>query len=495
MHAHSAPSGESVPVDASLRGASLGARVQQLLDERQGEFAVLGLGLSGESAARLLHALDIAVYASDSGTSDDVAAAAGRLARAGISADVGTHDLARIARAVCVVVSPGIPPGVPPLRAAQQAHIPVVSEVEIGLRLLRDAKYIAVSGTNGKTTTTSLIAHLLRALGTRAVEAGNIGTPVSQIALENNPPDWIALELSSFQLHDTPVVKPTVGVLTNLSPDHLDRYNNSTSEYYADKALLFANADTQSCWVVPGEGKEAMEMTARLRGRTLRFSTMRTDVDGCLDRTSGQLVVLGHSVVARADLPLAGDHNVANMLAALLAVMSAHPSHATPEARVLLAKAVATVKALPHRIEPVADVGEVLWLNDSKATNVSSTLVAIAGMTRPTVLLLGGRHKGEPYTALAEPLIHSGRAVIAYGESAELIKADLEPLLAGRVPVHCMPAAAFGEIIERARTLAQPGDAVLLSPACSSYDMFNNYSERGETFRALARGGLSGGTA
>jgi len=493
MAAHSTPLGESVPVDASLRGASLGARVQQLLDARTGEFAVLGLGASGESAARLLHAHGIAVYASDHGKSEDVAGAAQRLVQAGIAADAGSHDVARIRRAACVVVSPGIPPGVPPLKAAHEAQIPVVSEVEIGLRLLKNTRYIAVTGTNGKTTTTSLIAHLLRSLGTRVVEAGNIGTPVSEIALEEHPPEWMALELSSFQLHDTPAVKPTVGVLTNLSPDHLDRYNNDLAAYYADKALMFANASSPSCWVVPGEGKDALEMTAQLPGRTLRFSTIRTDVDAYLDRRSGQLVVLGHSIVPRSDLPLAGDHNVANLLAALLAVMSAHPSHATSEARGLLANAVSAVKALPHRIEPVADTGGVLWLNDSKATNVSSTLVAIAGMTRPTVLLLGGRHKGEPYAALAGPLLKSGRAVIVYGESAQLIKDDLEPLLARHVPLHFMPSASFRSIVEQARTLAQPGDAVLLSPACSSYDMFNNYQERGETFGMLARGELPAG--
>lgn len=505
MNADFVPAGESTPVEAAWRGAALGARVQQLLDERSGEFAVLGLGLSGESVAKLLQSHGVPVYASDIGKSEAVEAAGTRLNAAGIAADVGKHDLKRISRAVCVVVSPGIPPGVPPLKAAHEAGIPVVSEVEIGLRLLKNAHYIAVTGTNGKTTTTSLIAHLLLALGKRAVEAGNIGTPVSQIALDTSAkelitshvddPQWIALELSSFQLHDTPAVKPIVGVLTNLTPDHLDRYNNSTAEYYADKALLFANAEAESCWVVPAEGAEALAMTANLPGRTLRFSTVRNDVDAFLDRSTGQMMVLGHAIAPRANLPLAGDHNVANLLAALLAVMSADPSHATADARALLAQAVLTIKALPHRIEPVADAGGVLWLNDSKATNVSSTLVAIEGMTRPTVLLLGGRHKGEPYTALAAPLLRTGRAVIAYGESAALIKDDLEPMLTDRVPVHFMPDATFVDVIERARSLAQPGDAVLLSPACSSYDMFNNYKERGEAFGALARGEAPGGNS
>ncbi|MEP6834298.1 MAG: UDP-N-acetylmuramoyl-L-alanine--D-glutamate ligase [Gemmatimonas sp.] len=478
--------GTEIPFGDALNGRTLSAHVSWLLRNHHGEFAVLGLGLSGESVAKLLHANGVAVYASDNGKTKEIKAAVDRLAALGISAEAGDHDVARIKRATCVVVSPGIPPTVPPLKAARKSFIPIVSEVEIALQL-RSVPYIAVTGTNGKTTTTSLIAHLLRALDKDVEEVGNIGTPVSEVALRNTPPQWMSMELSSFQLHDTPSVKPTVGVLTNLTPDHLDRYNNSTAEYYADKALMFANAEANSHWVVPAEGTEALAMTRELPGRTTRFSTQRTDVDGFLDRKRGQLVLFGAPLAPRADFPLAGDHNVANVLAALLAVMAAHPSHATPAARVRLAAALSTITALPHRIEPVADIDHVLWLNDSKATNVSSSLVAISGMTRPTVMLLGGRHKGEPYTALAEPLLTHARAVIAYGESAQLIYDDLHPLLKKRVPVHLMANESFKKVMKLARTLAQPGDAVLLSPACSSFDMFANYKERGYKFAELAR--------
>ncbi|MEO7362213.1 MAG: UDP-N-acetylmuramoyl-L-alanine--D-glutamate ligase, partial [Gemmatimonadaceae bacterium] len=380
--------GTNVPFGDALACRALSAHVGWLLANHKGEFAVLGLGLSGESAAKLLQADGASVYASDVSKTKEVKAAAERLIALGISAEIGNHDIGRIKHASCVVVSPGIPPNVPPLKAARKAFVPIVSEVEIALQTSR-VPYIAVTGTNGKTTTTALIAHLLRALDKDVEEVGNIGTPVSEVALRQAPPEWMSMELSSFQLHDTPSVKPTVGVLTNLTPDHLDRYNNSIAAYYADKALLFANADATSHWVVPGEGVEALAMTRELPGRTVRFSTQRTDVEGYLDRARGQLVVFGAQLAPRADFPLSGDHNVANMLAALLAVMSAHPSHATPAARVRLAAALHTVTALPHRIEPVAEIDHVLWLNDSKATNVSSSLVAISGMTRPTVMLLG----------------------------------------------------------------------------------------------------------
>jgi UDP-N-acetylmuramoylalanine--D-glutamate ligase len=177
-------------------------------------------------------------------------------------------------------------------------------------------------------------------------------------------------------------------------------------------------------------------------------------------------------------------------LAAAVAVAVADETHATPEARARLADGLRTFRAIEHRIEPVGEFSGVLWINDSKSTNVASTLVALEGMTRPTVLLLGGRHKGEPYTALAEPLARVARAVLAYGESAPLIERDLSAPLAGRVPLERL-GSSFEAVVERARELAAPGDAVLLSPACSSYDMFANYEERGRAFKRLAAAGAT----
>jgi len=347
-------------------------------------------------------------------------------------------------------------------------------------------RYIATTGTNGKTTTTAMIGHLLRALGHEAADVGNIGTPVSELALQRIPPAWASLEMSSFQLHDTPGIMPDVGVLTTLSADHLDRYD-SVSAYYADKRLLFANGTVVSPWVVTADNADVDVLMRGVVGHVHRFSTQRTDVAAFLDRRDGMLHVLGAPLVTRRALTLAGDHNVANALAALLAVMVADPVHATHSSRAALALAIGTFRALPHRLEPVLDDGHVLWLNDSKATNVASTQVALAGMTRPTVLLLGGRHKGEPYTALLPELQRTARAVIAFGEATPLIVHDLEAALGLQVPVHAMPAASFEDVVARARSLAQSGDAILLSPACSSYDMFANYEERGRTFARLAQ--------
>jgi UDP-N-acetylmuramoylalanine--D-glutamate ligase len=449
--------------------------------EPRRETAVLGLGKSGVAASRLLLSKGVNVYASDSGSGPALESAAASLRELGARVDTGGHDLARIGRAEVVVASPGIPPSASPIVAARETGVPLVSEIEIALRYLPRSRLIAVTGTNGKTTTTALVGHLLRGIGADAIDAGNIGTPLSEAAMALRPPEWIALEMSSFQLHDTPSLNPTVGVLTNLSPDHLDRYPTEI-EYYADKALLFGNAADSSRWVLNADDDRVRRMTEGVKGRQFWFS-MHQDAEACYDRSSATLHVLGQRLISRDELSLIGDHNVANALAAALAVMVADESFATDDGRRRIASAFRSFRALPHRLESVGEYNGVAWINDSKATNVSSTLVAVQGMQRPTVLLLGGRHKGEPYTGLADAIREHVKHVIAYGEASALVEHDLT----GVVPLDRMNGD-FERVIVRAREVAAPGDAVLLSPACSSYDMFRNYEERGNRFRELAKG-------
>ncbi len=444
-----------------------------------GEVAILGLGKSGVAAAKLLLADGSRVYVSDSGSAIGVSDMARQLSDLGASVDVGGHDLARIKRAAKVVASPGIPPTSPAVIAARESGHPLISEIELALGYLSGTGIIAVTGTNGKTTTTSLIGHLLRGLGEDAVDAGNIGTPLSDLARRDNRPDWIALEMSSFQLHDTPSLAPDVGVLTNLTPDHLDRYLTA-GDYYADKMLLFANALEHSRWVLNRDDSRVMEMTSGLQGRKLYFS-LRDKADASFDDTSGKLQLFGSELLSRSELNLMGDHNVANALAAALAVGVASERFATPDAISQMGEALKTFNALAHRLEVVAEVDGIQWINDSKATNVSSAMVAIAGMRRPTVLLLGGRHKGEAYSSLSDAIRKSVKKIIAFGEAADEIEKDLD----GVVPIEKL-GDDFEEVMAKARESAESGDAVLMSPACSSFDMFRNYEERGERFRQLA---------
>jgi UDP-N-acetylmuramoylalanine--D-glutamate ligase len=440
---------------------------------RQGEVAVVGLGRSGQAACALLRREGLRVYASDVADSPAVRQTAARLAALGCAVHTGGHDIERIECCTLVVLSPGVPPDAPPVTAAHQRGVPVIAELDLGARFLQGTRLLVVTGTNGKTTTAALIGHLLDAAGLGPKDAaGNIGLPLCTVAQRSSPerPAWLSVEASSFQLHDCPSLTPAVGVLTNLAPDHLDRYP-SVEDYYADKKLMYRNASAASHWVTNGDDRLALKAAAAARGEHERFSLEIRQAEGFYDRPAGWLVLRGIPLLRRSDLELLGDHNVANALAASLAV----PREAE---RDRLAYGLRTFRALPHRLETIREVGGVVWVNDSKATNVSSTLVALQSMERPAVVLLGGRHKGEPYTGLA-PHLARARAVIAFGEAGPIVEQDLK----GKVPLE--RAGDFADVMARAKRLAQPGDAVLLSPACSSYDMFDNYEHRGRTFREM----------
>lgn len=439
---------------------------------------ILGLARSGRSAARLALARGHDVFASDAGSGDDVMQAAAEVRGMGATVETGGHNAVELASCDMIVLSPGIPPTVAILRDPGVARVQRVSELEFAFREL-GAPVIAVTGTNGKSTTTALTTHLLVQSGFNAVSAGNIGKALSDVALAEEQPDWVVVEASSFQLADIDTFAPRIGVLTNLSPDHLDRYP-SVEAYYADKARMFENATATSIWVLNAEDAAAMMMPGEADGRrrVFRVSTPLADAEegGWIDEAGDLRLRLDGAdtrLLNRSELRMLGEHNRANALAAAVAARSAG---ATPSA---IAEGLRTFGGLEHRLEVVADAGGILWVNDSKATNVTSTGVALRSLERPVVLLLGGRHKGEPYTALAG----AGRIrrVIAYGEAAPHIMRDLD----GQVPVEHV-AGGFEDVVARAAAVAQHGDAVLLSPACASFDMFRDYEDRGRTFRALA---------
>lgn len=442
---------------------------------RRGEVAVVGLMRSGRAAAELLRGSGAAVYASDVADTPALRENAAALRQAGCSVELGRHDLERMAKASAVVVSPGVPPDAPPVAAARRAGVPIEAELEFAARFLGGTRLIVVTGTKGKSTTTACIAHLLAALGLGdAGAAGNIGTALSAVALTGARPAYLAVEASSFQLHDSPTLAPAVGVLTNLSPDHLDRYT-SAEAYYADKALLFRNAAPSSRWVVNGDDAAALALAAPAAGRRETFSLEHRAAPGFYDRPARWLVLRGTPLLRRDALGLLGDHNVANALAALLAM----PEEADREE---LARALARFRPLPHRLEPVRELDGVLWIDDSKATILSAVEVALQSvpLPRPVVLLLGGRPKIESFAPLAKHLSRV-RTVVAYGEAAQLIERDL----AAAAPLVRVEARDFADVLARARRLAQRGDAVLLAPGCTSFDMFANAEERGRLFRAV----------
>jgi UDP-N-acetylmuramoylalanine--D-glutamate ligase len=439
---------------------------------RAGEAAVIGLARSGVSASRLLRRLGLAVYASDVKATPALEIAAAMLRADGCRVELGRHDLARIARASVCVLSPGVPPEAPPVVAAKQAGVPVVAELDLAARCLEQTRLIVTTGTKGKSTTASMIGAALSAAGLGPSEvAGNIGDSLTEVALGSRQPAWLSVEASSFQLHDAPALDPAVGVLTNLSSDHLDRYPDAAG-YYGDKKLLFRNARADSRWVLNGDQPEVGELAAGVAGIIERFSLDVRVADAWYDRSGGWLILRGMPLMRRADLTLLGDHNVANALAAALAV--------PPETdREKIAAALKGFRALHHRLEPVREVGGVLWVNDSKATTVSSALAAVRAMDRPVVLLLGGKDKGGDFSELV-PALERARGVIAYGQAGERIARELKG-----APGVAREGGDFAAVIARARQTARSGDAVLLSPACSSFDMFENAEQRGLEFTRL----------
>ena len=454
--------------------------------------AIIGLGASGEAAARLALLKGAEVHVTDA-KSEPAAAARGALLRErGAEIRLGGHDLDAIAAADTVVVSPGIPPSAPVLAALRARGVAWVSEPDFAGRFIASPLTV-VTGTNGKTTTATLSAHLLREAGVEVLLGGNvgeeIGPPASQVAVAEHeagcPADRVVLELSSFQLADTTEMTPDVGVMTNLGVDHLDRYG-SVEEYHRDKRRLFELGDETTTWVLNGDDDAVIEMAEGAPGTHLRFSLESTASPGSY-LADGHLVVdLGERadsvplrVAARSDLRLPGRHNLANALAAILATAAAGVPLDSA------AHALGSFVPLPHRLESLGSVAGVRWVNDSKATNVAATASSLESLASPVVLLLGGADKGEDFRALAPALRGRVRAVVAYGAAGERAAAEVEAATGGRIEVRRV-AGTFAEAVSEGARVAVPGETLLLAPACSSFDIFASYRDRGEAFRALA---------
>lgn len=443
------------------------------------KIGVLGLARSGVAAARLALKRRAEVYASDFADNEATREAAEMIRQAGGDAEVGGHDLAKLQQCSRIVLSPGIPPSAKVLRAPEIEDVPVIPELEFAYREL-EGPVIAVTGTNGKTTVTALTAHALRAAGKRADAGGNIGIALSELALKDPQPEVVVAETSSFQLGMTRSFSPEIGILTNLAPDHLDWYS-SVAEYYGDKAKLFQNATPESHWIINGEDEEAVQLPGSAAGNRYLFrisSEPAEGEEGGWLAEDGSLMVrlqgVEQKVIHANELKILGPHNIANSLAAAIAAMLVG---ADVEG---VAEGLRTFRPLDHRLEPVVERRGILWVNDSKATNVASTRVGIHSLDRPTVLLLGGRHKGEEYSALIPDFQGRVHQVVAFGEAAERI----ESALSAAVPVERVEGS-FVDVLKRAAELARSGDAILLSPACSSYDMFKDYEDRGRQYRKL----------
>ncbi len=442
---------------------------------------VLGLGRSGRAAARLLARSGASVYASDSADTAELRVQTAALeGLAGVDVELGRHDTEKLGRCDLLVTSPGIPPHADVFNAPGVRGVPIISELELGYRFI-DAPVIAVTGTNGKTTTTAWIGFMLERAGVSVGVGGNIGYALSELADADVAFDWIVVEVSSFQLHYVERFDPAIGVFLNLCPDHLD-WHGGADPYFADKARLFDHASPESRWVLNGEDDEVLRLAAGRSGSAdyFRVASQPPSAEEGAYLTRAGMLMSRHGgedaeLVAKDELKLMGLHNVANALATSLAATHAHlPIEAVRDG-------LRAFEPLPHRLQPVADRDDVLWINDSKATNVASTRMALRAMDRPVVLLLGGRGKGESFASLIPDLEGRIRSIVAYGETAAQLESEL-----GAAATLLREDGPFEAVVQKATELAQPGDVVLLSPACASFDMFRDYEERGRRFAELA---------
>ncbi len=439
---------------------------------------VVGLARSGAAAARLAAREEARVTVTDRRTAPELAEALAPLEGLPISLDLGGHDERGFTSADLVVVSPGVPLDLPGIAAARRAGVPVMGEVEFAWRLAGDLPVVAITGTNGKSTTTALTGRLFQE-DRAAFVGGNLGTPLSELPLSGKRFDVAVVELSSFQLEGIERFRPRVGAILNVTPDHLDRYAGM-DDYAAAKARLFANQQPGDAAVANERDPRALAAARSTRGDVVTFgfgprAPMAARDDGEVLRWTGPTgEPERYRIRSRA---LRGRHNRENAMAAVAcARLMGVPGPAVQ-------RGLDGFPGLPHRLELVSERGGVEWVNDSKATNVDSTVVGLSAFPadRPSVvLLLGGRGKKAPYAPLRALLPGRVKALLTLGEDAPAIERELGDLV---------PTESCGDLstaVARAARIAVPGDVVLLSPACASYDQFRSYEDRGETFRRLA---------
>jgi len=433
---------------------------------------ILGAGESGTGAALLAKAKGFDVFVSDQSAIKDKYKA--DLQRSGIAYEDNTHTEEAILNADLVIKSPGIPDKAAIIKKIKAASIPVIDEIEFASRYTDGGKIIAITGTNGKTTTTLLTYHLLANAGHSVALGGNVGFSLARQVAEKKF-DWYVLELSSFQLDGTDTFKPEIGILLNITPDHLDRYEYTMQKYVDSKFRLIQRMNAQQHFiyykedpVIAAEIAKKEIIPAQLPVSLKSDANTQAYFDGEKMRFN-----LGERfAIAQSETTLKGPHNLINTMAA---VSAAYLAGVKVEA---IREGLLTFKNAPHRLEPVATINGVEFVNDSKATNVDSVVYALGSFDKPLVWIAGGIDKGNDYTIIKEDVRKKARALICLGKENDKLKqafGDVVPVI--------KETQSVTELVRMALQVAQKGDVVLLSPACASFDLFRNYEDRGDQFR------------
>jgi len=464
--------GESV-VEADLKGKKV---------------TVVGLARSGVAAARLLQAVGARVTVADSKEEASLAEALSRLERGTLAVKVGAGYESALEGADLVVISPGVPSRMESLQAARRRGVRVIGELELASGFL-SAPVIAITGTNGKSTTVTLVGLILEQSGRRVFTGGNLGTPLCEAALATyragsrtrNAPsavyDYLVVEVSSFQLETIERFHPWIAAVLNITPDHLDRYP-SVDSYALAKARIFENQTGKDFALLNLDDERVAGLRKGLRARALGFSrTGRVSEGAYLDGDRVMTIIGGREeeVCRRADIRIPGSHNLANALAA---VTIGRVCECRPE---VIRRVLQTFPGIEHALETVGERRGVRFVNDSKGTNVDATLRALESLEESIFLIAGGRDKGGDFTKLQEPVRRRVKRLILIGEAAARIQEAMGPF--DRIS----HAATLRDAVELAARQASPGDVVLLSPACASFDMFMDYQDRGRQFKALVK--------
>lgn len=438
---------------------------------KQKKYAVIGAARSGIAVARLLRTHKMPVFVSDAKPTKTMKAAADALMEMGATFEFGRHT-AKVQDNDVVVLSPGVPSDLPVVRLAKQRNMTVLSEIEIAYQYC-PCDVIAITGTNGKTTTTALTAAICEYAGRKTFAAGNIGLAFSEIVDQADANSIVVLEVSSFQLDHIDEFRPKVSVLLNITPDHLDRYD-SYEEYVQAKFRIAENQLGRDVFVYNHDDPAVRAFADTLTIKATPFSCNDKVHGGACCEEGMILMAVGRRMeplMPIAELGLRGKHNVYNSMAAALAAKAMDiPTEAIKET-------LRTFKGVEHRIEFVRTLDGVGYYNDSKATNVDSVKIALESFTEPVILIAGGRDKGASYKPLFDLVKNGVKALVLIGEATEKIEKELGSA------TKCIKAGSMAEAVHKAKAKAAEGDVVLLSPACASYDMFDNFEHRGRVFK------------
>ena len=452
-------------------------RGKTALNLKNKKVMVAGLARTGLAVARFLKNKGAQVTATDLKKKGELGSYAEEALAMGISLKLGAHKIEGFTGSDLVVVSPGVPHSLPALEAARKAGIPVIGEIELAFRYIKEP-IVAITGTNGKTTTTSLVGKMLEASGLNVFVGGNIGAPLIDYVNAGTRADTIVAEISSFQLDTIETFRPEVGVLLNITDDHLDRYHDF-SEYVRSKGRLFENQASTEVAVLNAMDPSTSELESRIDSQRLYFNINNSGLHGVVTRDKEMICSLPGKlpvVLSLANFRLKGVHNLENAAAASLAALVAGGDQAG------LQVALDTFEGLHHRMEYVTNVNGIQYYNDSKATNVDAVKRSLESFESPVILIMGGRDKGGSYARLSGLVKERVKRLIAIGEAREKILTRLGGLTRSE------EAKSLAEAVRLAHAGATPGDIVLLSPGCSSFDMFTDYAERGEAFCEAIKG-------